>query len=576
MGDPVEAPTIPPILVAQAGSATVPTRPGVARPVAPSPPKVTAPTIATPAPSDWPGRALAMVKQLGNPTKLDDVRTAVGNLTKDERDAIDTALLAFPKKQPKLVAQAYLLRRLIRIARNPPTSASAHAQVKATGGTAVQGDDPNARPNASKRPDARKKVDAVPVFSGAVTFRTGVDVGTGRQSSGYSLTYAGSATTDLRWLQFIWRMVVVDYKDTGARLTSSTAHFRTNNKDDKPFLLTTDPASPRWSVDTTKHGLGPFYEEFVNRSPTELALFDAPGPSELVDRLFRRLASPSGEKLTAAPKHVVEHFRAATYLVNGLDVLYRANIHFIWDFTSSTEPAAVLDPSDKPSWALVGKLDAAHRAVLQTQYPLTDYLPGDRLGPPVPFDAFEPVPALDEVEYGKATDNGARYRVIADLASARMVPAVVIEPTLAINGTPRDVQAVRGGTAGAANQGLKPGLNLTPPLSAGGETGVLDTQGNYHNPDMPTDRDGEPPSVAIKLGNPALESVASAEIGAISTMRHEMLHATHYHVAIGWLLAWRDELTTESFGSWLARQRKPGNRPTPVDAPTSRPGSRTI
>ena len=546
-----EVPAIPPIVVMQAGTATVPATPGVA---APAPPAVTppaTPAIATPSPTDWPGRAKALVAMLGHANGLSNVRTAVANLTEAEKTAIEAALPAFVVANPTLAAQAYLLRRLIRSARHGPSNPRQPPRaMTGMGGVIVKG------------MQNRAVVGAPAVFRGTVTFKTGVNIGTGRPASaGYSLEYAGGlgSTNNVRWLQFIWRMVEVDLTGTGARLTHSPLRIRSDNPSTlTPIVLTTDPKHPRWAVDTTLWAKSAFYEEVTSRTPSELTLFDAPddlaGTSRLAKTYFTDGKSHLGEVLAKPPRRIVDHFRAATYLVQGINVLYRADIHLVWEFTSVSPPAPKLSTKDPPRWSIVDKLDPQHRAVLERYYPEADYLPGDLMSAPVPLDEFEPIPDLQEAGWASAANHMARLSHVAELARARLIPSVVKTGEAIIPALATDVKS--------GQTGLDPGLNWTPALSAEGETGYLNGP-IYLNPEIPIDRAAPVPGIALKFGTSAFEmaSTVRPKSVAVATMRHEMLHAAHAELAVGWLLAWRDELTVETFDQWLLRKLGTG-RPT--------------
>jgi hypothetical protein len=106
---------------------------------------------------------------------------------------------------------------------------------------------------------------------------------------------------------------------------------------------------------------------------------------------------------------------------------------------------------------------------------------------------------------------------------------------------------------------LKPGLNYASQLRSkfpdapGGETGYLDAQDAYHNPDLPAERDGPLPRIVIILGPNAFRH---GKANALATLRHEMEHARHAQLALAWLVKWRAERPTASYKDWLASQVK--------------------
>ena len=44
----------------------------------------------------------------------------------------------------------------------------------------------------------------------------------------------------------------------------------------------------------------------------------------------------------------------------------------------------------------------------------------------------------------------------------------------------------------------------------------------------------------------------------LSVMRHEMMHAAHNELALGWLLSWRDAFTELQLYDWMAQQKSAG------------------
>jgi len=104
---------------------------------------------------------------------------------------------------------------------------------------------------------------------------------------------------------------------------------------------------------------------------------------------------------------------------------------------------------------------------------------------------------------------------------------------------------------------LAPGLNYASELRSSfpdapsGETGYLDSSGTYHNPDLPAERKGRLPRIVIILGPNAFNR---GKAYALATLRHEMEHALHEQLALGWLVKWRDEHPNQSFNDWLASQ----------------------
>jgi hypothetical protein len=115
---------------------------------------------------------------------------------------------------------------------------------------------------------------------------------------------------------------------------------------------------------------------------------------------------------------------------------------------------------------------------------------------------------------------------------------------------------------------LKPGLNYSSQLRSkfpdapGGETGYLDSHDVYHNPDLPAELDGPLPRIVIILGPNAFRH---GKASALATLRHEMTHAAHDQLALGWLTRWRAERPKTSFKEWLAAQAR-AKKLSPLEA----------
>jgi hypothetical protein len=505
-----------------------PPQPQPPTPLQPSPPPQppAAPGAPNPPIADLNARVRELAKML-HEGKRDDVLHELKKIGLPDLDALENALIGALSRDEKLRKQANGLRRIIRFVRNPPYLPHRQDFI-ASGGT--------------------KKETKLP--HGTVTLRTGVQVqvsGSGaKRDDAYSLTYTGSQAAQMQWLQFIWRQAVPEFPAAAAGGTprKTPVKMRLDNVSG-PYHLTTDPANPRWTTDTSA-ARSAFWSP-LNRSSNELAMFDAPDamPWSKMAELFKS-ANP--------PARVVSRFHAATYLIHGMDVLYCADIDLTWEFASATFPPVKVKAQGVPA----KELESAHRARLAARYPEVDYLPGPAIGAPQPADAFDPVPDLAPKDWDKTKGGDLeRYADIAALAHAELIDDVTGKERDTINSVSPDV------TSGGV--GLKPGLNYSPQLAAEGQTGYIDASSKYHNPDLPADRHGPLPKVAIKLGETAFKlGKVRDKAFALGTMRHEMTHATHAQLAIGWLLKWRDELTETPFGDWLAKE-KAGRRISGVD-----------
>ena len=107
----------------------------------------------------------------------------------------------------------------------------------------------------------------------------------------------------------------------------------------------------------------------------------------------------------------------------------------------------------------------------------------------------------------------------------------------------------------ASKKDVKPGLNnLTTSGSESGETGYIDAKSAYHNPDLPIDADTDPlPRIAVILTNNAF---SRDKVWALVTLRHELRHAAHGQLTIGWLQKWREKGAGKPFKDWIRAQKK--------------------
>ena len=386
------------------------------------------------------------------------------------------------------------------------------------------------------------------VGAGAVTVHTGLTVtapGAGQSDSAYALSYKGSDAGEMRWLQFAWREVVPEYAVKGGTPRRVPARRKLEHSG-QVYHLTTNPVTPRWNTDTGS-SKSPFFEQntTTNRTASELTMVDYPSPMDtLVGELFAGQTPP--------PSRVISHFHAATYLVHGMDVVYRADVDLTWEYLDAKHVTLKAAATGGPT----RQLEAPHRTRLVIQFPDFAYLPGPVVGAPEHQPAFDivrdvvPAGSLTEAEWSdpKRTDV-ERFADIAKLADVyNLIDAVSGTTPASINLAGK----IPGGT-------LRPGLNYSSELRSrfpdapAGETGYLDASGVYHNPDIPADRAGLLPRIVIILGPNAF---TRGKAYALAVLRHEMTHALHSQLALGWLAKWRDEQPDQSFKDWLASQVK--------------------
>jgi hypothetical protein len=138
---------------------------------------------------------------------------------------------------------------------------------------------------------------------------------------------------------------------------------------------------------------------------------------------------------------------------------------------------------------------------------------------------------------------------LVDLYSelATLLHATAIED---VKGTgPKDIHAA---LRPAADE-LQPGLNFAARLSERGQTGYLFD--DRFDAKLPAGRnDPLPKGVAVVLGPHAFE--ARNKASTLAVLRHELEHAGHDQMALGWLKRWRADSAAAktSFTSWLEKQ----------------------
>lgn len=441
----------------------------------------------------------------------------VAALTDRERVALEQVMIG-ALANDKNKKHGPELRRVIRFVRHAPQKLKDPATTRVSGGAR----------------EAREEV----IPGGVVTLLSGVRiVGVGEDA--YGLIYTGPREPDMRWLQFIWRQLMVK------RRGKETARKMRIHHPSGGYELTVDPKRrPRWNADSSSTRQ-PFYEEDTTaiRRSGVLAMFDLPSSmQQTVEKLFAS---------TSPPDSVVSRFHAVTYLIDGMDVLYRAEIEYEWNFTSAREPP--LDFIMSGSAKNAG-LDPQHRARLALQFPDLDYLPGPPIPAPLPKEEFEPVLELEPAGWDTKT-RPEQYADVAKLAGADWIESVS-KPDNINNTSPPKLP-------GLNYQALLDQANSDKSKHPSGETGYIHGATKaYTNPELPADRFAALPTTAMVLSAQAFEHGSPAKprekAYALATMRHEMMHATHNELAIGWLAKWRDDLTEESFEDWLTPQKGKG------------------
>jgi hypothetical protein len=466
-------------------------------------------------------RARKLAKKLQE-KKRDDVINDIVAMKATDLDALEVAATqAFALDKP----QADDLRRIIRFARHKPGKAK------------LDKDKPTAEIVKVNDAGTLETKAGAKVPGGKVELHTGVSMKYAGDSSteAYSLTYTGANVDDMRWLQFIWRELVPEFppkaKGDKPRKEPVAKELSHSGRD---YRLTTDPTRPSWNTDSGSSAT-PFYEDNTSaiRTADELTMFDSPKPMEDVAAAFFKAT------VTNKPTRVISHFHATTYLIHRMDVLYRADVDLTWEFTSEAIPPVKVQTKGK----LANNIEPVHHERLASQDPNVDYLPGAARDPLGEFDVVQdlfPKGSLTEQQWAdSATTDLQRYKDIVSIAHAGWINDVSGSKDINIA---TDLQT-----------GVKPGLNYYASLDKPGKTGYIDAKGVYHNPDFPVDPKDPLPRIAIILGPDAFKRDKG---WGLETLRHELRHAAHEQLAIGWLLKWQEDGAKKTFKEWLRAKHK--------------------
>ena len=202
------------------------------------------------------------------------------------------------------------------------------------------------------------------VPGGTTTASTGVDynVGATNYPQGFSFGYKGGIAADSRWLQFIWREMIVTKTDgTEVRLNDAIT-----NAFNFTYNLTTDPGNPNYNTDTGRAD-NPFYESDatgVIRTADSDSIYDMPGSAiNFVTREFGLAVNPAKKIISRA------HFN--TFLIRDYRPIYQVGLTVEWTFNSAVEPPRVqsLNTSKK-----VDSLPEPMRNRLIAQFPTFNYI----------------------------------------------------------------------------------------------------------------------------------------------------------------------------------------------------------
>lgn len=282
--------------------------------------------------SQW-SRAVTCLNRMGDA----EIQAALKPVAADALDKLDAAaLLAYPTADHKV-------RRHLVARRNPPPAGKEHTWADIN--------------------DEGKVGYTAKVGSGTVEARTGVkyeDAGGGtKYDDGFSFGYKGADAGKMRWLQFIWREIVVEHPKKGTFALGDK--IKTSGGE---YELTTDPAKPSFNTDAGKDT--PFYDDagHSNRTADGVSMFDMPSAAmSFVEAQFK-----GAEKATK----VISRAHFTTYLVKEMEVLQRIATDVEWTFVSEAEPPRVVKIA---SGATASAIDPEQRKVLVKQHPKFAYLP---------------------------------------------------------------------------------------------------------------------------------------------------------------------------------------------------------
>jgi len=161
------------------------------------------------------------------------------------------------------------------------------------------------------------------VPGGQVSVRTGTKFTAGptAYNEGFSLGYQGGLAPDSRWLQFIWREIVVTHPAKGVYRVN--APITTSGG---TYPLTTDPGNPSYNTDSAS-ATSPFYEAAFTdiRTADATTIYDQPGAAQAL----------VNAELAGGATTVVSRAHFNTFLVRDFRPLYRVELEVEWSFTAA-------------------------------------------------------------------------------------------------------------------------------------------------------------------------------------------------------------------------------------------------
>ncbi len=195
------------------------------------------------------------------------------------------------------------------------------------------------------------------VHGGDVTARTG-DKRAGQPGDDmFAFGYEGGLANESRWLQFIWREIIVTKAD-GSVIRLGDSITTTGGT----YNLTTDPAAPSYNTDSASPS-SPFYEArgLNTRTSDSTTMYDMPGsPVAFVNR---ELADGATKVVATA------HFN--TFLIRDFRPMYRYDIDVSFTYTTPATPPRV---NSLKNGVACTSLPDGIKARLISQYPEFAYI----------------------------------------------------------------------------------------------------------------------------------------------------------------------------------------------------------
>ena len=200
---------------------------------------------------------------------------------------------------------------------------------------------------------------------GEVTVRTDVKgtIGTTAYDHFFAISYKGTDSKDVHWLQFIHREIIGIHDDgphtqVGNITTSGGTYKLTQGGSASANGV---PGAENYNTDTAS--ADPFYEAgfAANRTADSTTMYDLPGAANArVQAAF-----------AAGAKRVISRCHFDTFMVNTDHVAYKVNVDIVYDFASATATPA---PVSTTSGGAATGLPATIAERFHAQFPAFNYI----------------------------------------------------------------------------------------------------------------------------------------------------------------------------------------------------------